>query len=521
MDADVIVVGAGPTGLMLAGELGQAGVRVLVLDRLPEPSQIQKGGGLNGQILDLLRYRGELDRFEAASPGPRPTPRPPPRFPWGGMHIDFSSLAVPPMEALPLPQPRLELVLAERAVEVGVEIRRGQELVGLSQDDAVVTADVLVPGGEHQVTARYLVGCDGASSRVRDVAGIAFPGMTYPEVQRLAQFTMPESVTPLDNGDIDVAGIGRISFGFTRTEHGEFALGSATPELLGLYTSEEESTEYDDREPMTAQELHDSVERVLGVDLPLGEPVRLVRFTFHARHVERYRDGRVLLAGDAAHLFPAPGVALNAGMVDSMNLGWKLAAAVEGWAPAGLLDTYHDERHLAAERTLLHTRAQVAIRRGYDEAAEALRELFQELLVDEQPLRRIGALMAGTDVRYPFPGHDHHDLIGTFAPDLALRTDRGATRVSELLHATRPVFLDLSGRAELQEVAQAWAHRIDIHTAETDDRPADALVIRPDAYVAWATTVDETSDTAVDELRTALSNWFGPPSIPPSGTPGR
>ena len=171
-------------------------------------------------------------------------------------------------------------------------------------------------------------------------------------------------------------------------------------------------------------ELRNSIRRVLGVDLPLGDPIRLIRFTFHARQVERYRDGRILVAGDAAHLFPAPGVALNADMLDSVNLGWKLAAAIHGWAPAGLLDTYDDERQLAAERTMLHAQAQVAIRRGHDPAAEALRELFQELLADEQPLRRFGALMAGTDIRYPMPGADDHALTGTFAPDLALRPTR-------------------------------------------------------------------------------------------------
>ena len=329
------------------------------------------------------------------------------------------------MRVLPLPQPRLERVLDELAAELGAEIRRGQEVVGLSQDDATVTADVRGPDGPHRVTARYLVGCDGASSRVRDLAGIPFPGITYPEVQRLAQVTVPESVTVLEGGDIDVAGVGRISFGFTRTAHGEFALGSTDRALMGLYTSEEESAEYDDDEPMTVTELGDSIRRVLGVELPLGEPTRLTRFTFHARQVERYRDRRILLAGDAAHLFPAPGVALGAGLLDSVNLGWKLGADILGWAPDGLLDTYDDERRLAAERTMLHAQAQVAIRRGHDPAAVALRELFQELLVDEEPLRRLGGLMAGSELRYPFPGHDRHALIGTFAPDLALRTDAG------------------------------------------------------------------------------------------------
>ena len=167
------------------------------------------------------------------------------------MHVDFTQLADPPMQALPLPQPQLERVLDEFARELGAEIRRGQEVVGLSQDDATVTADVRGPDGPYRVTARYLVGCDGARSRVRDLAGIPFPGTTYPEVQRLAEVTVPESVTVLENGDIDVAGVGRISFGFTRTERGEFALGSTDPALLGLFTSEDESADYDDDEPMT------------------------------------------------------------------------------------------------------------------------------------------------------------------------------------------------------------------------------------------------------------------------------
>ena len=262
---------------------------------------------------------------------------------------------------------------------------------------------------------------------------------------------------------------------------------------------------------MTLTELLGSTRRVLGVDVPLREATRLTRFTFHARQVERYRDGRILMAGDAAHLFPAPGVALGAGMLDSVNLGWKLAAAVHGWAPPGLLDTYHDERHLAGARTMLHTQAQVALRRGHDPAADALRDLFLELLVDEQPLRRIGAIMAGSDIRYLLPGHDQNALIGTFAPDLALHADRGTTSVAELMHPGRPIFLDLADRPALHETARDWQHRIDIHTAEADHRPADALLIRPDAHIAWAATIDEPTDTATLALREALCGWFGTP----------
>jgi 2-polyprenyl-6-methoxyphenol hydroxylase-like FAD-dependent oxidoreductase len=394
IDTDAIVVGAGPTGLMLACELGLAGVRTLVLERRPQVSDTPKAGGLSGQIVEVLRERGLLERFEAAAGS---SAIPATRLPFGGLHVDFTSLPVPPMHLLMLPQPQIERLLDEIATERNVEIRRGHEVVELRQNEDSVTVDVRGPDGPYGVTARYLVGCDGAYSRVRDLAGIPFPGMTYPEVNRLARVTVPDAVTLHENGDIDVDGIGRIRFGFTTTEHGIFALGSARPGFLGLFTSEEESADYDDDEPMTLTELRDSIRRVLGVDLPLGAPERLTRFTFHARHVESYRSGRIFVAGDAAHLFPAPGVALNAGMMDSVNLGWKLASAIQGSAADGLLDTYHDERHRAGERTMLHTRAQVALRRGHDPAAEALRKLFAELLADEQAQRRIGALIAGSD----------------------------------------------------------------------------------------------------------------------------
>lgn len=512
LDADLVIVGGGPTGLMLATELGLAGLRPLVLEREPRVRDTLRAGGLAGQILQLLHYRGVLDGFSAAGTAPVAA-----RFPFGGMHLDFGQLDDSPMRALQLPQPQLERLLDERARELGADVRRGHEAVRLAQDldqdAASVTAEVRGPDGPYRITARYLVGCDGGRSRVRDMAGIRFPGTTYPEVNRMGQVTALDSVTRLDNGDLDVPGVGRIPFGYTWTDRGVFAFGSATPEVLGIFTAE--SQEVDDNAPMTLAELRDSVGRVLGVDLPLGEPIRLTRYRFQARQAERYRAGRVLLAGDAAHLFPAGGVALNAGLLDAVNLAWKLAAAVGGWAPAGLLDTYDEERRVAGERTLLHTRAQAALRRGYDADAEALRRLFLEMCSDEQPLRRVGALFAGTDIRYPMPGADEDGLVGRFAPDLALRTQRGTASVADLMHTARPVLLDLADRRDLRDVARAWRHRVDIHTAETDHRPADALLIRPDAHIAWAAARNrsaESDEPAGTALREPLARWFGAPA---------
>ncbi|MGW7276247.1 FAD-dependent monooxygenase [Streptomyces sp. NPDC054864] len=509
-DADVIIVGAGPTGLMLACELRLAGVRPLVLERQPQPLEIPKANGLGGQILELLRYRGLLGRFEAACTGPS---HPAPRYPFGGIHVDFSSLPEPPLRGLTLPQPHLERLLEERARELGAQVSRGQEIVGVSQNDTTVTADVRGPGGPYQVTARYLVGCDGGRSSIRDRAGIPFAGTTYPEVNRLGQVTLADSVTRLGNGDLDVPGLGRVRAGsFTRTDRGVFGFGWLTPEVLMVSTTEDEVRAVDDDVPMTPTELGDSIRRVLGATFPLGEPRRLSRYQFQARQADQYREGRILLAGDAAHLFPATGVGLNAGMLDAVNLAWKLAADIHGRASAGLLDTYHHERHFAGARTLLHTQAQVALRRGQDQAAEALREVFVELFADEQPLRRIGALIAGTDIRYPAANPNQHALTGSFTPDLTLHTDQGTTSIAELMHTARPILVDLADRADLREAARDWQHRIDIRTAKTDHRPADAILIRPDAHIAWAATTDEPADTAAPTLQEALSYWFGTPS---------
>jgi hypothetical protein len=280
---------------------------------------------------------------------------------------------------------------------------------------------------------------------------------------------------------------------------------------IGVYTAEVEATEYDDDVPMSVEELSASVHRVLGIDLPLGEPLRMTRFGYSAKQADTYRQGRVFLAGDAAHLFPAGGVAVNAGMLDAANLAWKLAGSIQGWAPPGLLDTYSAERRAAAERTLLHTRAQVALRRAHGPTGDALRALFLELAADEQPLLRLGALMAGTDVGAP--SSEAHPLVGTFATDQALRVEHRDPRFSGLLRSGRAVLIDLAARTDLQEPAGRWRDRVDVVTATVDERPADALLVRPDGLIAWAADVDEPGETAVPALRQALTAWFGP-SLP-------
>lgn len=512
-DADVLVVGGGPVGLMLAGELRLAGVRPLVLERHAEVGHSPNANGLGGQIVELLRYRGLLHRFAAVAHDPDPEI---PGYPFGGMHLDLSRLEDPPLKGLRLQHPSVDRLLHERAVELGAEVRHRRRVVALEQGDDAVTATVEGPGGVERVTAPWLVGCDGAYSRVRGMAGIAFPGVTYPDVHRLAEVAVHPSVTVLEGGDLEVPGHGRVSAGFTRGEHGVFAMGSSGPGTLMVQTIEDAPGGGDVEASMTLVELRESIRRVRGIDLPLGEPRRLSRYRHEARQAERYRVGRVLLAGDAAHVLPATGIARSVGMLDAVNLAWKLAAEVRGDAPAGLLDSYELERRHAGARAMLQSQAQVALRRGLDGAADALRELFQELLQDEQPSRRLAAMVAGSDVRHPAadPGDDaggrRHDLAGRFVPDLVLRGDDGTTSsVAELLRRARPVLLVLADRPELHDAVAGWRDRLDVHAATTDDRPADALLVRPDAHVAWAAAVGEPGATAVPALRESLTTWFG------------
>lgn len=389
MTSDVTIVGAGPVGLMLAAELARSGVVPVVYERRPELSTRPKGNGLVGRIVSVLDDRGLLERFEAAASYSGPLPG----FPFGSVPLDFSLLdADSRPRALLIPQPRLEQVLTEYVGELGVEIRRGQELTELTQDDDAVTAHIQGSDGVSRVRTRYLVGCDGAHSRVRNVAGIGFPGTTSPYVTRMGHFTMPDTGGVFDR-EIELPGLGRVSTDWVKTERGATIVTSLHPGAIIVAIREPNEPPVDAAEPMTHAELATAFERVSGADLPLTDPIWVSRTIPEARIAERYNLGRIFLAGDAAHLFPAGGAALNTGMLDAVDLGGKLATQIAGHAPKGLLNTYHDQRHPIGVRTLMHTRAQAALEGVEGAEGDALRELFGELMACPEPLRHVVRLL--------------------------------------------------------------------------------------------------------------------------------
>ena len=574
--ADVVIVGAGPTGLMLAAELRLGGADPVVLERLPEISEIPKGNGLVGQIVPTLDYRGLMERFRAETTFTGAVPQ----FPFGPLRLDFSRLGpgAGPLHILAIPQRRLEQVLGDWLRELGGGVRRGHEVLGLSRpgDDLTagssagspamspVTVEVRGPDGDYRLEARYVVGCDGAHSLVRKQAGIGFPGVTSSETSRIGRVLLPTvrlvpagwAAGPADAAE--VPGVGRVPLmQTTHTPRGAYSLGplasldkNARPGMFIVFTLENEPPD-DPDDPMTLDELRESVRRVLGADVPMSDPLSLTRIVGNSRQAERYREGPVLLAGDAAHILGAGG-SLNVGLLDAINLGWKLAAQVAGWAPEGLLDSYHAERYLAGRRALLHTRAAKALSAG-GEYAQALRELFGELMQQPDALRHVGSIMEGSDVRYPMPADPagpasqapSDPLTGRFAPDLHLvRTDGGATRVAELVRSGRGVLLDLtpdrtpnlspdrtpdrtpdlspdrtldrtgsgaSADGALARAAAPWQKRVDVVAARPagEPAPAAAMLIRPDGYIAWAAGSDEKN--LARGLPEALHMWFGTP----------
>jgi 2-polyprenyl-6-methoxyphenol hydroxylase-like FAD-dependent oxidoreductase len=516
MSHDVVIVGAGPNGLLMAIELALAGVDTVVLERLPEPSSRPKANGLVGRVVEALDRRGIYELFSGHDGPPHPVPQ----FIFGAIPLDLTSLQDHSLHALGIPQRRMEELLAERAGELGVAIRRGHEVTAVHQTLDAVSVEVRGPSGSYRLDARYLVAADGGTSAIRKQLDVGFPGTTDTGfVSRSGQVGIAAPAVVPDTGELDVPGLGRIApANFLRTGTGVFAYGMFEPGRYRVSAFEWGERDVEESDEIPLEELAAALRRVLGAELPLTPPPgghRLElrrRVGVNSRQADRYRVGRAFLVGDAAHVHSAVGgPGLNLGMQDVLNLGWKLAAAVRGWAPADLLDTYESERWPAGQRVIMHTRAQSALL-SPGANVTALRELFAELLRDSGTVGRIADLMAGADLRYPArQDGPAHPLTGRWAPDLPLRVGGRTTRVAELLRTARPVLLDLAERPDLTAAAGAWTDRLDIVTATTPDAPAAALLVRPDGYVAWA---GDSGDS--DGLRRSLQTWFGAPALLPA-----
>jgi 2-polyprenyl-6-methoxyphenol hydroxylase-like FAD-dependent oxidoreductase len=498
MDYDVVIAGGGPNGLMLATELALAGIRPVVLEELTGPRTEQRANGMVGQIVRMMDRRGLLQRL-GAPPGP---PQPAANFMFAAYPMPFGELSDNPVYTMLVPQQRVEEVLGERATELGAEIRRGHGLAGLSTTDDAVTIEVDGPDGRYTMRARYLVGADGGKSTTRKLAGIGFPGVTNDRtVSRSAHVGVArESIDPASGGLV-VPGYGIIpKFLHIRLEDGLVSFAPFPDGRMMLNVSE--LGEADPDAPMTFAELRAAFRRVVGADAPVTEleTPGMMRRTVggNTRLAERFRAGRVLLVGDAAHVHSAiGGNGLNLGLQDAINLGWKLAAELRGWAPAGLLDTYEAERRPVGDRVTMQTMAQ-GVLVGPGREMTALRTLFGELLRDRATVQRIADLISGADIRYPD--------MGPWAPDLRV----GGRRLAELTRTGRPLLLDLTPDGGLAEVAAPWRDRVDVVTGSSDDTKATGMLLRPDCYLAWESDAAQ-PDSAT--LRAALVRWFGEPGL--------
>ena len=484
-DHAVLVAGAGPTGMMLAAELRLAGIDVVVVERRTSRDlDGSRAGGLHPRTIEVLDQRGVADRFVSAG-------QPHPAVGYAYIPLDISDFPSRHNYLLALWQNRFERILADWIDELGVPVRRGCDVLGFGQDDAAVTVE-LSDGGV--LRTGYLVGCDGGRSTVRKAAGIDFSGSDPSTSFMIAEVAMTEE--PAIGVRPEGGGIGRINrdrdggpYGVVlKEEHVEHA---GEPTLL---------------------ELREALISAYGTDFGAHSPTWISRFTDMARQAVSYRAGRVLLAGDAAHVHsPHGGQGLNTGVQDAVNLGWKLAQVVRGTSPETLLDTYQAERHPVGAQVLRNTMAQVALTVG-DDRHRALHETVTELLRFDAPRRRLAGMLTGLDIRYDLG--DAHPLIGRRMPDLDLDTPGGPTRVFSLLHDARPVLLDLGAAGGFD--ISPWANRVKLirahHTGNWelpvlgDVEAPPAVLVRPDGHVAWTGHLDDPL------LPGVLRAWFGAPS---------
>jgi len=490
----VVIAGGGPTGLMLAGELALAGVDVVIVERrASQELPGSRAGGLHSRTIEILDQRGIADRFLSQGQKAQVAG-------FAGTTLDISDFPTRHNYGLGLWQNHIERILAGWVGELGVPIHYGIEVTGFAQDDTGV--DVELSDG-HSLRADYLVGCDGGRSQIRKAAGIEFPGWDPTTSSLLAEVEMAEEP----------------ELGIRRTPSGMHALGKVSYEIrdgevvykkggtVGVMLTE---SEIGTSEP-TLRDLSEGLIAVYGTDYGIHSPTWITRFTDMTRQAATYRERRILLAGDAAHVHsPVGGQGLNTGVQDAVNLGWKLAQVVHRTAPESLLDTYHSERHPVAARVLRNTMAQVALMRT-DDRTEALRDTASELLSMDEPRKRFAAMMSGLDIHYDLG--EGHPLLGRRMPDLDLVTAKGPLRVFTLLHDARPVLLNLGDLGGFD--VTPWADRvrlIDAEYAGAWELPAigavtapTAVLIRPDGYVAWV------GDQTQPGLADSLTTWFGSP----------
>ncbi len=470
---DVVIAGGGPTGMMLAGELRLHGVHALVLERDAEPTKIVRSLGLHVRSIEVMDQRGLLDRFLALGR----------KYPLGG----FAGIMKPPPDRLDtahpytlgIPQNITDRLLAEHAAELGAEIHRECELVGLTQDEQGVTVE-LADGT--RLRARYLVGCDGGRSTVRKLLGVGFPGEPARTQWLLAEIEVgvpPEQVTDV------VAEVRKTNLGFGVGPVGDGLYRAVVPA---------EVVAEDRTVPPTLEELKQRLRAVAGTDFGVHSPRWMSRFGDATRLAERYRVGRVLLAGDAAHVHPPMGgQGLNLGVQDAFNLGWKLAAEVAGWAPEGLLDSYETERHPVAADVLDNTRAHGELI-SLEPGPQAVRRLIAALMDFPEVQRYLIEKVTAIGVRYDFG--EGHRLLGRRLRDMGLK--RG--RLYELMRGGRGLLLDQTGRLSVS----GWADRVDHVVDVSEELDVPAVLLRPDGHVAWAGE-DEAG------LVSRLSRWFGEP----------